>query len=197
MIQKRHWIQLSIILFLALLTRILCATPAIERAGALRPRPPVLTEPVGNSASELWLFQTGLGGAAAKDRLGWAVSWGLYGRAVHREPWFAGLDLGLHYWGESPFTSHGTAFGISVLPGILYRFVSLETQSILPYLGLSMGVQLRSHSGGNYLWYWQTVARGGLEFSLNALLALGTDIRVGLVGTDFVFLPQINGIFRL
>lgn len=198
MSQGRLWVRLSIVLFLALLTRILIGSPPKPAlSGVLRPRTPVTVENLHAGPRDLWLFTTGLGGAASQDRLGWAVSWGLFGRALYGQAWFAGVDFGVNYWGDSPFSGRGTAFGLSVLPGFQYRFEGKLGRDILPYLGAAMGAQLRSHSGGSYLWYWQTVLRSGLEFRVADPLSLAVDIRVGLLGSDFLFLPQINGVFAL
>jgi hypothetical protein len=111
--------------------------------------------------------------------------------------WYAGLDAGLLFW-SPPARMPGVqvnSVGIQLLPTIFFR-ASDPSLPLWVDLGVSMGPHfyveqspgLPSHMGAMA----EILLRPGFSAQLAPDLLLGLETKLGILGSSFIFLPQMG-----
>lgn len=145
---------------------------------------------------------------------GWAVNFGALTPAYEGSPLFVGADLGIDRWSTSvtqipnaSVSASSTAF--QLLPTAIYRFDIAQAPSLHPYVGLSFGPNILVGRGSTTVngqpavdkssttLYIETLFRPGVFTSLTDSVALQIEPKLGLLGSTFIFLPQVNAFFRI
>lgn len=176
-----QWLRLSLILLLALLTRICLAEPRVirERLPSLPPEPRLLLD-IGPSL------------AVRGNHLGWGLHTGIVGKVTPRYPIYVGGEATTLYW--SPAAS-GVA-GMAVAATGLWHF-NLGNRWIRPYAGLSLGTFLRHREGQPLSVSPSFAVRPGLLVAIVDLVSLSLEPRFGLIESEFVLQGQANAVFSL
>lgn len=186
------WIRLVLILFLALLTRVLWAAPPLMEK-EVAPAPPLATATtvaptaaatVNRINPPTYLFSLGTGLAAINDNAGWVLHWGIMVRAFTNLPLYFGPDINVHYWSTSPSSSAVTMMGVQAMASSLIAF-DLPGTILRSYLGLSVGPFLRNHGGGPIGWTFSSTARVGMLFLVDDRLSVAVEPRLGLLEGSF------------
>jgi hypothetical protein len=125
-------------------------------------------------------------------------------------PVYAGLDFGVNFWTYQT-TSQGSAsiehgaYGISLLPSVIYRVKFPKQPMLAPYIGFSIGPHFFilkdtavnpsqgtvSTSSTTYV-YFQFMARPGLDLVISDGIGVNFESKFGFLGADFIWLPQAN-----
>lgn len=162
----------------------------------------------GEKTESTFFLSAGPGLAMHGGNLGWAINFGALSQMSGHQNLFYGLDAGLNFWSfqaaTAPIASISTsATGVQLLPTVLYRF-EIAGPSIFPYIGLSVGPNLylerQSLGGGtqtNTTLYLESLVRPGFFTQLGKTVSLQVEAKFGLLGTNFIFLPQANVVFAL
>jgi hypothetical protein len=120
---------------------------------------------------------------------------------------FVGADLGLNFWSfnSAAGTTVSTgATGVQLLPSAIYRFSVNGSRTIFPYIGLSVGPNIYigkttiggvSNSSSRVL--FEALFRPGLYTRLSNSLVLNVEGKLGILDSDFIFLPSANLVFSI
>jgi len=156
-------------------------------------------------------LSVGSGLALYNGNTGWAINAGGLTQVADDLPLFVGADLALNFWGMNSVTgspiSAGTT-GIQLLPTAIYRFDVEALGPVRPYIGLSMGpnvmVTRREEVVGGLVQKtsdttvaFEILARPGIFLALTDAVALNFETKLGVLRSDFIFLPSANVSFRL
>ncbi len=153
-----------------------------------------------------WRFSAGpgmvfYGGNLAKSTgtgtAGYALNIGALTGLSGYENIMVGADLGFNSWSYDVGTpgANPSASGVQVLATVIYQFPSIFIPELRPFAGLSAGpfVYVAKTPGSNdSTLYLEVLLRPGLLYQASSELAFGLETKFGILGTDFVFAPQLN-----
>lgn len=196
---QHPWLKLSLILLLALITRIVLAEEkwADEVSGRAKRVASVTREAVTGSGESSYLLNLGTGVAAISDQMGWVMNWGALARVTSHMPWFVGADIGVHYWRQSPVVPGNSMTGIQVMATSLYSFDLGRHSFLTPYLGLSAGPFLRYREREGLAASLSLVLRPGMRFRFTDVLSLSLEPRLGLMESNLLVQGQASAVFTL
>lgn len=167
----------------------------------------------GEAATESMFINAGPGLAVYRGNTGWAMNFGLVKESANTSLMY-GLDMGLDFWNFTPVTeaagvvrSSGNT-GIQVLGTVMYRFDLPVSRTIFPYVGLSIGpnffVERADVTQNGALTQRSTTSvfgefllRPGFYTRVARSVSLSVEGKLGLLRSDFIFLPQANFVFVL
>jgi hypothetical protein len=148
----------------------------------------------------------GLGLAILSGSTGWAINFGALTRATESAPVYWGADVAFNFWGTSPslVTPSTGATAIQLLPTVVYGF-SLETwPNVYPYVGLSVGpnvyvekLTVGSSTTTSTSVFFELLFRVGANVAVTDSLALNIEPKLGILRSDFIFLPQVNLVLSI
>jgi len=114
--------------------------------------------------------------------------------------WYLGFETGYYRWSESAsgngITASSSVTSVPAMVTATYKFI--ESDSILiPYLSVAVGISVTTGSVdfvntsyGRTKVDLETLGSPGLEISLSSTFSIRLEPKVGLLGGDFLFLPQ-------
>lgn len=193
------WLKLSLILLLALLTRIALAEVSWpeELSGKARRAAAVVSESLADDSGPDYLLSLGTGLAVIDQQMGWVMHWGAMGKVVPDQDWYVGMDVGVHYWRHSPITSGASMTGIQMLASGYYAFDLGKTSFLTPYLGLSAGPFLRYRENANLAASLSVILRPGMRFRFTDVISMSLEPRIGLLEGGLVVQGQGAAVFSL
>jgi hypothetical protein len=188
-------------------------TLVLAAALAVIPAAYASEEPGSSSGEAYWKdsspVKVSVGGGASyfNGNTGWGVTGGVQKRISDDMPLYAGIDLGINVWNFNSSvaaTSEG-AFGIALLPSLVYGFSLKDMKNLRPYIGLALGPQLyienRNIAGvGNNSdtrVYLEALVRVGANLAISDGVSLNLEPKFGLMGGRFVFLPTASAVFGI
>jgi hypothetical protein len=128
---------------------------------------------------------------------GGIVGFGLTRALTADQVWYAGLDAGLLFWTPSARTPgvQINSLGIQLLPTVFFR-TPAPNLPLWVQLGVSMGPHfyveqasgLPSHAGV----IAEILLRPGIETRLSSDFSLELETKLGILGSSFIFLPQMG-----
>lgn len=163
--------------------------------------------PRAGGEDNTWYLSAGPG-LAIHSGTGWSINAGALRQAVANSGLYVGADLGLDFWSASasvgPTSVSTGATAVQLLPTAIYRFDIDSAPAIHPYFGLSFGPNIYTNSfttngksSSNTTLYIETLVRPGIFMPLTSGLALNMEAKFGLLGTAFIFLPNVQVTFTL
>ncbi len=162
--------------------------------------------PGEGNASDVF-FSAGPGLALYHGNTGWSVNIGALTEVSQNSNLFVGADLGLNLWYYNTAGVVGSRIptgttGIQLLPTAIYRFQ--VAGSLFPYVGLSVGphVAISSFTLGGVRQsetdlQFELLFRPGFFITLGRTVSLQVEAKLGVLDSDFIFLPQANAVFAL
>jgi hypothetical protein len=150
--------------------------------------------------SESVQVSVGPGLAITGGTTGWALNFGALTRASESYPLYWGADVAFNFWGTSPslVTPSTGATGIQLLPTIVYGFNVETLPSVFPYVGLSAGpnvyiekVTVGSTTDTSTTVLFEVLFRVGANIAVTDALAINVEPKLGILRSDFIFLPQV------
>ncbi len=107
---------------------------------------------------------------------------------------YVGLESGFYHW-----SSGGVSISsIPILPTLYYR-VRISGSNVTPYFGASVGISVTI---GSLAFYgsaseidFMGLARPGIEFELDRQTSFYVEPKLGIIGSTFVFLPNVGVTF--
>jgi hypothetical protein len=114
---------------------------------------------------------------------------GIAGRILDNAPLYLGAQFGAFISASSP-----SFVEIPLLAELYYQFT--PSSGIHPLLGAMVGPIL-STGGGLSTAQFGFLLRPGFNFELGHAAVLSLEAPFGVIGSDFVVIPQIGAIFRL
>lgn len=144
-----------------------------------------------------------------EGELGWSLNIGLVYQVSDSVPVYVGLDSGVSMISDSAssgsFSAEATVTCIRFLPTAYYRF-GKENSNVNAYVGLSIGPVIeigsfsassgtRSASDSKTELDLEVAFRPGVEFAFSPTASLGIEPRLGIQSGEFIFTPQVHGIF--
>lgn len=154
-----------------------------------------------DKTSSVATVSAGVGLAVLGGSTGWALNFGAVTRATESTPIYWGADVALNFWGTSPsLVSASTgATAVQLLPTVLYGFTVETLPGIFPYVGISAGPNIyveklvagTSTTTSTSLLF-ELLFRVGANWQINRDVAFNFEPKVGILRSDFIFLPQIN-----
>jgi len=129
--------------------------------------------------------------------VGYALNFGALTHLSEYDSILVGVDLGINSWSfDTGFTSSNTsATGIQMLATCVYQFPSVFLNELRPYAGISAGPYVyiaKIPTSNDSTLYLEALIRPGLLYQASNDLAFGLETKFGILGTDFVFAPQLN-----
>ncbi len=94
----------------------------------------------------------------------------------------------------------GFLMEIALLPTAWYQFALPENNRLRIVTGLSLGPSILVVSGGGFSVSgvaFEVLFRPGFLYQLNPSTLIGGDLKFGILGSLFVFKPQVNFVFSL
>lgn len=200
MLSGKPWLRLTLVLFLALLARVACGAPATRNV--------TTEESVARTSNpvDLWV---GPGFAFFRSETGFAINFGANIPVSSDLPVFVGLDFGLNFWSRDYYGSSVFINGpseswtnVQLLPSVFYRVDLARPRILHPYVGLSVGPSIfiaKANSGGPAATqvnqsatkvYFEMLFRPGISVDLSKTIAINVESKFGVLGGDFVYLPQ-------
>lgn len=145
----------------------------------------------------------------------YSVNFGFVKRVSEGTPWFVGIDSGMSWSDRTRNTVKALASTtgeyttlVRLLPTIYYKVPIGDSQVPLhPFFGLSLGsnlstrTQVQSSSDGSviqtthYKMNLEVLVRLGVELDLTKSAALSVEPKMGWIGYQFHFLPQVSAVF--
>lgn len=162
--------------------------------------------PGEGNASDVF-FSAGPGLALLNGNTGWAVNVGALTEVSRGSNLFVGADLGLNFWNFNTAGVVGSRIptgttGIQLLPTAIYRFQ--VAGALFPYVGASVGPHIAVSSftlGGvrqtETDLQFELLFRPGFFVTLGRAVSLQVEGKLGVLDSDFIFLPQANAVFAL
>ncbi len=123
------------------------------------------------------------GGSAAPG-----VGVGFSTRITSRAPVYLGVDTGSYFY-SSPF-----AWVIPIMPMVKYMFYG--NTPFVPTLGLSMGPVFGIGSGVSAVSFGMFF-KPGVQFNVNHDFNIFFEPRLGVIGSSFIFDPEISALFHI
>jgi len=109
-------------------------------------------------------------------------------KIVESAPVYAGVDLGV-YLTMSPFTMM-----FPITPALYYKFYG--NAHIIPTLGVALGPVI-GVGGGNTAVEIALLFKPAMEFTVGNQTEFYFEPKLGLIGSTFVFMPNVGLIFRM
>jgi hypothetical protein len=155
-------------------------------------------------------LNAGPGMALLSGNTGWALNVGALTQVQENSPIFIGADLGLDFWNNTSVNGASAstgATGLQLLPTAIYRFNIAGARNIYPYAGVSMGPHIYFQrdvvannvviTQGTTNVYFELLFRPGIFLGITDSIALNLEPKFGLLKDMFIFLPNVNAVFRL
>lgn len=161
----------------------------------------------GTVAAAETYVTAGAGLALYDGATGWAINVG----ALHEvyPNFLVGADLGLNFFGSNTVSTPAASLsssstGIQLLPTAIYRFNVGQSRMVFPYIGLSVGPNVflsKISSGANSTTgtrvLFEALLRPGIYTRVSDVVVLNVEGKLGLLDSNFIFLPQVNIVFSL
>ena len=160
-------------------------------SGAVRRLTPVLRDAIPTyQPPGLWIT-LGSGMAMQQEIGGWGIPISILSRVGH-STLFVGVDTGINFW-EFVIPGQGRVrrTGVPVLPTLIYQSENATTDMLHPFLGISGGTHLMKIDN-TVTPVLEVLIRAGVQFDMSNLFSLSLDTRFGMLGTQFVFFPQLS-----
>lgn len=169
-------------------------------------RPAATTDNFWDNSTSTVNASFGLGLAILSGSTGWALNFGALNRVTEDYPIYWGADVAFNFWGTSPslITASTEATGIQLTPTVIYGFALETLPNVFPYIGLSVGphvyiekitVGAASQTSTNVL--FQLLFRVGANWAFADRAALNFEPKLGILRSDFIFLPQANLVLSI
>jgi hypothetical protein len=125
-----------------------------------------------------------IGGGSAAPGVGVSLST----RITSRAPVYLGVDTGSYFY-SSPF-----AWILPIMPMVKYLFYG--NTPFVPTLGLSMGPVFGIGSGASAVSFGM-LFKPGIQFNVNHDFDISFEPRLGVIGSNFIFDPEISALFHI
>lgn len=126
---------------------------------------------------------------------GFSTHFGAVTQLTSDSPLFVGVDFGLQFWSFDSKQGDRSATGLQLLPTAYYNVDWNVESAFQPYVGISAGPHVyfsrNPVKGQSTSVNFEALLRPGVTFLMAPGLSMNFEPKLGIIGSDFVFLPTI------
>lgn len=173
-------------------------TPALQSSDTVSvPRKNTLADWRLSAGPGMAVYGGDLASSTGTGSVGYALNLGALARLSGYDAIWVGADIGFNSWTfASPVSwASVSAVGVQMLATAIYQFGSVITNDLKPFVGISAGPYVyvaQMPAGNQSIVYLEVLVRPGLLYQASSQLAFGFEPKFGLLGSSFVFAPQLS-----
>ena len=187
-----------------LLEREIPEAPAVTAAPATRPTQVIKNLPTTTRRDAYFWAGPGMAiysgersVASQSGSVGFGIALGA-AYQIAQEPLYVGADLGFNFWNFDPARSvssaEDSAFGLQLLPTVLYKFDPIFDPKLNLYAGVSLGPNFyftRIGDQSEFRLYLEVLLRPGVAYEVAPGLAFSFEPKFGVLRSELIFLPHL------